>query len=434
MRLAHLRVGVPGHLLGVGGAHHALGLEPLRVELAHRRVLLDQLVHLRLRVGGLVGLVVAEAAVADQVDERVAAEGLAEVGGEPHGRDAGLDVIRVHVDDRHVEALGRVGGVARRAALLRIGREAELVVGDHVDRAAGGVAGQRLQVERLGDDALPGEGGVAVDQHRHDRGGIVGEVARLAARLVGACAALDHGVDVLEVARVGGERHGHAAPRARRVGAAGAVVVLDVAGAALGRGGVDRERLLALELGEDRLVGTADRVRQHVEPAAVRHPEHDLARALGGGDLDHLVEHRHERVEALDRELLLAEEGLVQVVLERLHLRQPLQQPAPGLLGKRLAVAAALDRLPQPDALLVVRDVLDLIGDRARVGLAQAGQRLGERVARHRDAQHRGRDAAHQLLGQVDRGGIERGIADGGRAERVELRGEVAVHAVRLDD
>jgi len=31
-----------------------------------------------------------------------------------------------------------------------------------VDRAAGGVAAQRLQVERLGDNPLAGEGGVTV--------------------------------------------------------------------------------------------------------------------------------------------------------------------------------------------------------------------------------------------------------------------------------
>ena len=117
----------------------------VRVELAHRRVLLDQLVHQRLRVGGLVGLVVAEAAVADQVDHDAAAELLAERHRQPHGGDAGLEVVGVHVDDRHVEALGEVRRVARRARLLGLGREADLVVGDDVDRAAGRVAGERLR-------------------------------------------------------------------------------------------------------------------------------------------------------------------------------------------------------------------------------------------------------------------------------------------------
>jgi hypothetical protein len=49
----------------------------LGVELADRRVLLDLRRHYRLRVGGLIGLVVAEAPVPDQVDDHVPAPALA---------------------------------------------------------------------------------------------------------------------------------------------------------------------------------------------------------------------------------------------------------------------------------------------------------------------------------------------------------------------
>ena len=51
---------------------------------------------------------------------------------------------------------------------MRVGGEADLVVRDDVDRAAGRVARERLQVEHFGDDALRGERRVAVDE---DRGG-----------------------------------------------------------------------------------------------------------------------------------------------------------------------------------------------------------------------------------------------------------------------
>ena len=80
------------------------------------------------------------------------------------------------------------------------------------------------------------------------------------------------------------------------------------------------------------------------------------ARPGGGAQLDHLVEHRHERVQALDRELLLAEEGLVEIGLEGLDLLQALEQIRAASEGERLAIGAPLDRLAQPDALLVVRD------------------------------------------------------------------------------
>ena len=117
-----------------------------------------------LRVGRLVLLVMAEAAVADQVDERVAAELATEIDREVDRRDARVDVVGIDVDDRNVEALGQVRSVPRRSRVRRIGREADLVVRDEMQRAAGLVAGQRLQIEDLGDDALAGKRRIAVDQ------------------------------------------------------------------------------------------------------------------------------------------------------------------------------------------------------------------------------------------------------------------------------
>ena len=188
------------------------------------------------------------------------------------------------------------------------------------------------------------------------------------------------GRDVLEVARVGLQPDDDRAAVVEPVGALGAVVVLDVAGAALRdrRHGLDRRR--ALELAEDRLVGAAEVVGEHVEPAAVRHAEHDLAGAVGGRQLDHLVEHRDGHVQALDRELLLAQVGLVHEALERVDLRQPPQQLALLLVRQRRAERAGLDLLAQPHALAVRGDVLDLVGDRAAVGLAQVRQRVGQRA------------------------------------------------------
>ena len=60
-------------------------------------------------------------------------------------------------------------------------------------------------------------------------------------------------------------------------------------------------------------------------------------------------------------------------------------------------VAARLDRVPQPHALLVVGDVLDLVRDRAAVDLAQARVGVRERLASDREPQQRRGDARHQL-------------------------------------
>ena len=110
-------------------------------------------------------------------------------------------------------------------------------------------------------------------------------------------------------------------------------------------------------------------MHEHVEAAAVRHSDHDLVGARAGGDFDRLVEHRHHRVEALERELLLPEERAAKVMLEAFHASERLQE-ADALVGcERLPVAARLDRLPEPDPLGMIRQVLDLVGDRARIDI-----------------------------------------------------------------
>ena len=206
------------------------------------------------------------------------------------------------------------------------------------------------------------------------------------------------------------------------VGALGAVVVLDVAGAALRDRGDGLERRGALELGEDRLVGAAEVVGEHVEPAAVGHADDDLARAVRGGELDQLVDHRHGHVEALDRELLLAQVGLVHEALERVDLDQALEQRLLLVGGQRLAELAGLDLLAQPHALAVAADVLDLVGDRAAVGLAQVRQRVGQRRARARTCAGSwpGSGPSARASGRAARGRAP-GRPRARRAERVEL-------------
>ena len=182
--------------------------------------------------------------------------------------------------------------------------------------------------------------------------------------LLGARATLDDRVDSLEVARVRDEPDADLPVRCRPRSVR-RQVVLDVTRATLR---VDRDRFdrpLAFELTEDVLVGHPDRVGEHVEPSAMRHPQDNFVSARFGGELDRLVEHRDHHVEALERELLLPEEALAQETLHPLHLTKP---PVEGLLllcCEGLPVPAGFDRLAKPDPLLMVGEVLELIGDRA---------------------------------------------------------------------
>ena len=288
----------------VAAVHERLG-----VELAHRATPADHLVHARLRERGLVAFVVAVPPVADHVDDDVLLELLPEREREADDAHRRFRVVAVHVEDRRLHRLGDVGGVHGRTPEVGRRREADLVVDDDVHGAADVVAGQLREVQRLRDDALAGERGVAVDEHREHLlvRGVVGAV------LLGADHAFDDRVDGFEVARVRGERQVGGLARARGVLARRADVVLHVA-RALRHVRVE----LAFELAEDLAVRLPDDVREHVEAAAVRHAHHDLLHPGVGGFVEEELQHRDERLAAFEAEALLPEVLRVEEALERL--------------------------------------------------------------------------------------------------------------------
>ncbi len=186
-----------------------------------------------------------------------------------------------------------------------------------------------------------------------------------------------------------------------------------------------------LELGDDLLVRAVDDVRDRAEPAAMGHAEHGRPDPFVGELADDLLEHRDHHVEPLDREGLLADVRLAQVALHRLDFGQPREHGDRLGRAQRDAMPAGLDVLAQPLALLDVRDVLDFVGDRRRIRLAQLRQHLGERAAGDLRAQHGSRDRGHQRRREPVGARVERGIAGRFGAERIERRGEVAVAPVR---
>ena len=121
----------------VAPAHEGLG-----VELPDRALGLDDGVHPRLGVAGVVPFVVAVSPVAHQVDDDVLVEFLAEPEGEAGGPQARLGVVAVHMEDRRLHHLGDIGRVQRRTGRLGGGREPQLVVDHHVDGAPGAITGQ----------------------------------------------------------------------------------------------------------------------------------------------------------------------------------------------------------------------------------------------------------------------------------------------------
>ena len=212
-------------------------------------------------------------------------------------------------------------------------------------------------------------------------------------------------------------------------------MVLDVARSALEVGRDRLEHALSLELPQDRVGLAAHVVREDVEAPTVRHADDDVAGAVRSRELDRFVEHRHHHVEAFDRELLLAEKRPPQIALEALDLGEPLEK-GPLLVGaERLAVRARFDRVTQPEPLLVARDVLELVGQRAAVGLMQLGEGLGQGLGRDVQAEDArwdpglqlGREPGHEPVR------VERRVAGRLRAQWVDVGGQVAVGPMRLD-
>ncbi len=387
---------------------------------------LDRRVHQRLGEHGLVALVVPEPAVAEHVDDHVAVEPLAKLGGDAGGVDDRLGVVAVDVEDRRLDHQREVGRIGRGPRVHRRGGEADLVVDDDVDGAAGPVALEAGEAEALGDHALAGEGGVAVQQDRQHLGAL--DVAAL--RLLGADLAEHHRVDRLEVARVGGEREMDGVAVELAV-ARRAEVVLDVAGA-LDLLGLEAA---ALELVEDRPVGLLQHVGEHAQPAAVRHADDDLLDAEGAAALDDLLHRRDQRLAAVDAEALGAGVLDLQELLEALGLDQLVEDRAAALAGEGDLLAEALDALLEPGRLRRVGDVHVLEREGAAVGALHQREDLAQ--GRMLEAEHVVDEdrPVHVGVGEAVGARIELRVRLGvGEAQRVEVGDQVAADAVGADD
>ena len=192
-------------------------------------------------------------------------------------------------------------------------READLVVHDDVHGAADVVAGELGEVERLGDHALAGERGVAVDQHRQHA--VVVDV--VAAILLGLGHAFDDRVDRFEVARVRGERDARSACPTRLLNLPVAPTWYFTSPEPCGTFGSsspsNSRKICAYDL-PTMLASTLRRPRCDMPITTSSH-------AVVGRGVEQEVEHRDQRLRAFEAEALLPEELRVQEALERLGAR-----------------------------------------------------------------------------------------------------------------
>ena len=254
-----LRLGEFG--LKLAHASGDIDAELLRVELGERRMALDAAVAQRLGDGGVVDFGVAVTAIADEVDDHVAVEGVAVFGGKRGDAHDGSGIFGVDVEDGDGQAAREIGGEARGVGLVGLGGEADEVVDDDVNATADGEAFDFGEIQGFGPDALTGEGGVSVNGDGEDAVDAVGAPASL----LGAGAAHGDRIDGLEMAGVRDEVQGNPLVVAGVKDAGGSDVVFHVAAAK------NAARVDVFELGEDVGGRLAEGVDHDAETSAVAH-------------------------------------------------------------------------------------------------------------------------------------------------------------------
>jgi hypothetical protein len=410
----------------LGRAHHALLLQAGGVDFLHRPVAADLLVHQRLGEHRLVRFVVAVPAVAEHVDDDVALEALAELGGDARAVHHRLRVVAVHVQDRRLHDLGHLGAIGSRARVCRQRGEADLVVDHEVNGAADAIAAEVGEIERLRHQALACEGGVAVHEDRHDLAAV--GVAPLV--LLGARLAQYHRIHSFQMRGIGRQREMDDVAVEIAIGR-GAEMVLHVARTAHLLG----QRRAALELREQRGVALVHDVHEGVEAAAMRHADHHFLHAQLAAALEDLLDRGDQRFAAIEAEALGADELHMQVALEALRLDDALQDGPAALDGELGVVLDVLDPLLDPRPLVGVGDVQVFDTDPAAIGLAQAVHDLaqGRGVAQPERAEDQDGTVPVGLLEAVGRR-IEvamRRLAH--QPERIEVGLEMAADAVAAD-
>ena len=293
-----------------------------------------------------------------------------------------------------------------------------------MNRAAHAIPAQPRQVEGLGNHSLARERRVTVDaQRQHET--LVAIGGRSRHPLMRARHAAHHRIHDFQVARIRCElqRHGAVANHAL---ALEAEVVLHVTGRRIDA----RLAGPSLELAEHLVVRHPHHVHKHVDAPPMGHPDHDAPRTTPRRAGDRLVEHRHHRIGAFNREPLVALILPAEKSFETVHFGEAAQHGDLLVGRERLRERALLHRVLEPRALRLVPQVRELEGDRAAVDAAQPLDDVGRRARREPECARR--HPREVVVGDAMELGRELDAARRRRAEGIQLHGQMAVLANRF--
>src|SRR6185312_7867423 len=121
------------------------------------RMRVDRRPHAGLREAGFVEFVVAVAAVTDQIDDNITTGPVSPCDCRTGDRGSGDGVVAIDMKNRNAEGFSYICWILRRAAFLRGGREADLVVDHQVYGASDLVTFQSAELKEFTDQPLAGK-------------------------------------------------------------------------------------------------------------------------------------------------------------------------------------------------------------------------------------------------------------------------------------
>ena len=303
-----------------------------------------------------------------------------------------------------------------------------------MNSSAGDVALELRELQYLSDNTLRAIGRIAMNQDRQNTRAL--GVAD--AILLGTNQTFDDRIDGFEMAWVEGNRNQDLFALAGGVDAAGAKVVLDVAGA------LHAVRIgLAFEFREHLHHRFADHIRENVKPSAMGHADDSFMHIFVGGLHQGFRRERRWCVSNLPGQ---SASGRQSEPAGSVRTLRP--ESGGGGCGVRMETSSgqvhgAFHAILQPLFLFRVLDVHVLDADRGAVGGAEAVENLAQRfvglhVGRDRAAgsfDGAGKERAVEIPNrEAVGGGIELGMIAGVDAERIDVRDKVAADAVSVDE
>ena len=144
-------------------------------------------------------------AIAPEFDECITPKRLSEFSRSLHRPHACFWIIAIDMKNRNVIRLRQIRAVLTTESVLWIRRESNLIIDDHMQRAADVISSQLHKVEALRHRPLPRERRVAMDKHRNN----FSSLAVFAQILLCTCSPERDSVDKFQMRRIGrcGQMH-----------------------------------------------------------------------------------------------------------------------------------------------------------------------------------------------------------------------------------